>query len=84
MCMSLFDTSHAATEGCRTVKTENMLVRVRPEEKQAFQDAAEASGLALSAWVRERLRHAAIRELEGIGRQAAFVPSMLPRRAPDA
>jgi hypothetical protein len=52
-----------------------MLVRLVPSEKVAFADAATLAGLDLSAWVRERLRQAAIRELEAAGRRAAFLES---------
>jgi uncharacterized protein (DUF1778 family) len=55
------------------VKTETILVRVRPEEKQAFQEAADIAGIPMSAWVRERLRWASVRELEDAGKVAAFL-----------
>ena len=55
------------------VKTETIEIRVRPEEKAAFKSAAEVAGIGLSAWVRERLRGAAIRELEGAGMSVPFV-----------
>jgi predicted HicB family RNase H-like nuclease len=50
-------------------------VRVEASEKQAFQEAAQLAGIALSAWVRERLRLAAREELEEAGRSAAFLPN---------
>ena len=37
------------------MKTDRVELRMSAEEKQAFQEAADLSGLALSAWVRERL-----------------------------
>jgi hypothetical protein len=46
---------------------EAILLRLQPSEKRAFQDAARASGIRLSSWARERLRRAAIRDLEEIG-----------------
>lgn len=55
------------------MKTTTLQIRLGPEEKQAFEEAAEIAGIGLSGWVRERLRAAAIRELEGVGRSAAFV-----------
>lgn len=55
------------------MKTENMLVRIQPEEKKAFQQAAELAGLPLSAWVRERLRRVTIRELEEAGQPISFL-----------
>ena len=59
-------------EGSR-MKTESILVRVAPDEKEAFREAAEIAGLALSAWIRERLRRTAVRELEQSGRPIRFV-----------
>jgi len=58
------------------VKSESMEIRVRPEEKEAFKRAAELAGISLSSWARERLRLAAIRELEGSGLQVPFVKSL--------
>ena len=48
-------------------------VRVDDAEKEAFADAASLSGLALSAWVRERLRSTAARELQEAKRPVAFL-----------
>ena len=48
-------------------------IRVTSAEKQAFQQAAELAGIALSAWMRERLRLVAIRELEGAGYSVPFI-----------
>jgi hypothetical protein len=57
-------------------KTETVLVRVTPAEKAGLTQAAELAGIPLSAWVRERVRLAAIRELEGVGRRVPFVASV--------
>jgi hypothetical protein len=54
-------------------KSELIQIRLGPEEKQAFQDAADLAGVALSAWIRERLRKAARKELEEAGHQIAFL-----------
>jgi hypothetical protein len=54
-------------------KPEVLQIRLSTQEKQAFQDSADLSGLPLSSWVRERLRLAAIRDLESAGRQIPFV-----------
>ncbi|MCX5887900.1 MAG: hypothetical protein NTY36_00430 [Deltaproteobacteria bacterium] len=54
-------------------KSEKMLLLLEPEERQAFQEASRIAGLNLSAWIRERLRLAAIRELESAGRPIAFI-----------
>lgn len=61
-------------------KTQLLQVRLSLSEKQAFSDAADLVGLELSAWVRERLRLAAIRELEGAGCEVPFV-KRIPLRA---
>jgi uncharacterized protein (DUF1778 family) len=54
-------------------KTETIQVRVTPEEKAGIIEAAEIAGISLSSWVRERLRIAAIRDLEGAGRKVPFI-----------
>ncbi len=54
-------------------KTETILIRLEPEEKEAFQQAAEISGLSLSTWARERLRRAARIELEEAGKKIPFI-----------
>lgn len=54
-------------------REELLQVRVADTEKEAFEEAANLSGLALSAWVRERLRQVAVKELETAGRQVAFL-----------
>jgi hypothetical protein len=55
------------------MKTDTLQIRLQPREKESFEMAAQLAGLGLSAWVRERLRRAAMRELEGIGRQIPFL-----------
>src|ERR1700674_133394 len=64
------------------MKTMTLQIRLQPREKQAFEEAANLSGIALSAWVRERLRIAAIRELEGAGNPVPFV-ERVPLRTDD-
>ena len=54
------------------LKSKSLLVRLDASEQQAFKDAAEAAGLPLSGWVRERLRRIARRELLDLGRPVAF------------
>jgi len=61
---------------CTTIlpmKTDTLQIRLQPKEKEAFEIAAQLSGIALSSWVRERLRAAAIRELEGVGKLVPFI-----------
>lgn len=54
-------------------REELLQVRVADVEKEAFEEAASLSGLAVSAWVRERLRAVAARELEAASRPIAFL-----------
>lgn len=55
------------------MKTDLIQLRLLPEEKQAFQEAAELAGIPLSAWVRERLRRAARIELMDADQPVAFL-----------
>ena len=55
------------------MKSKPIQIRVTPNEKQAFQDAARIVGVSLSAWIRSHLRRAATRDLEEVGQQAAFL-----------
>jgi hypothetical protein len=50
-------------------------MRLKRTEKEAFRAAAELAGLDLSAWIRERLRWAATRELEAAARPVPFLQS---------
>jgi uncharacterized protein (DUF1778 family) len=54
-------------------KSDYLEVRLDCDEKQAVRDAADLAGLALSTWVRERLRLVARKELEEAGNQVAFL-----------
>jgi uncharacterized protein (DUF1778 family) len=54
-------------------KADYLDIRLETAEKQAFRDAAELAGLDLSAWVRERLRATARKELEAGNRPVAFL-----------
>jgi hypothetical protein len=56
-----------------TAKEEYMELRLDASEKRAFWDAANLSGMALSVWVRERLRRAARKELEDAEQPVAFL-----------
>jgi hypothetical protein len=59
------------------LQTEYLDVRLALAEKQAFKEAAGLAGLPVSAWVRERLRQAAIRELEAAGIPVAFLQHLI-------
>lgn len=54
------------------LRSESLLVRLEAGEKEAFKDAADLAGVPLSAWVRERLRRIAVRELGKASRKIAF------------
>jgi hypothetical protein len=81
--------SHAAGKRGRPLKEKNerkadyLEIRLEVAEKRAFRDAAELAGLVLSAWVRERLRANARKELEGAERPVAFLKKqgVAPRSA---
>ena len=53
-----------------------MLVRLEAAEHEAFEEAAGLAGMALSGWVRDRLRSASRRELIESGRQVPFLQTM--------
>lgn len=58
-------------------KAKGIMLQVRLDhlEKQAFAMSAHLSGLELSAWVRERLRWAATRELQEAMKEVPFLRS---------
>jgi len=58
------------------IKADYIEVRCEESEKQAFRKAAEAAGLPLSGWIRERLRRAARKELEDMDMPVAFLNRM--------
>jgi hypothetical protein len=67
-------TRHETRKRGSTKRREGLLqVRVTDAEKAAFEEAADLSGLALSAWVRERLRQVATRELEAASQPVPFL-----------
>ena len=65
----------------KNAKAVHLDIRLGVDEKQAFKEAADLSGLALSAWIRERLRATARMELEGAGRSVAFLSGVSRRDA---
>lgn len=54
-------------------KNESILIRLTTDEKLGFEQASSLAGLSTSAWIRERLRLAAIRDLETAGMKAPFI-----------
>ncbi len=61
------------------MKSELVKMRLTPLEKEAFQQAADLAGIPLSAWMRERLRLSAIRDLESAGQSVPFVRAVALR-----
>lgn len=55
------------------VKTEYIELRVEQGEKQSFRDAADAAGMPMSGWIRDRLRRSARKELEDLEMPVAFL-----------
>jgi hypothetical protein len=55
------------------MQTESLDVRCAVAEKEAFKAAADLAGMAVSAWVRDRLRTASKRELQEAGREVEFL-----------
>ena len=51
-------------------------VRMSAAEKASFDLAADAAGISLSSWVRERLRTAALAELQFAGVKVPFVEAI--------
>jgi hypothetical protein len=62
-------------------RTDAVLIRLSEAEKKSFQEASRLSGIGLSAWARERLRLAAIKELEAAGRPILFLATRGGRNA---
>jgi uncharacterized protein (DUF1778 family) len=60
-------------ERVSTMRTSRVELRVTPAEKEAFEEASSISGEALSAWMRLRLRQAAVKELEDAERPIPFL-----------
>jgi hypothetical protein len=56
------------------VKKDNqVLIKLSEDEKKAFKKASELSGVGFSAWARQRLRTAAIKELTDAGEEVEFL-----------
>lgn len=60
-------------KGSGQAKTIRLDMRLNEAEKEGFRAAAELSGLELSAWIRERLRAVAWKELAKAGRPVPFL-----------
>lgn len=55
------------------MKTDSIEIRVQADEKTAFKQAADLAGIPMSAWIRERLRRAAVKELEDASMPIPFL-----------
>lgn len=64
-------------KGSGEAKSESLLLRLEPGEKQAFGDAARVAGVPLTVWIRERCRKVALRELTDAGLPVGFVQKNL-------
>lgn len=61
-------------------KSNVVQVRMSPDEKASFERAAAAAGVSLSAWVRQRLRAAAMTELQASGLKVPFIEAIKDSR----
>lgn len=57
------------------MKTELAQLRMAPDEKRAFHEAAKIAGVSFSTWARQVMRRAAIREFTDAGRRLDFYPT---------
>ena len=55
------------------MKKKTVQIRISDLEKEGFEKAAELAGITLSAWIRERLRLATIKELNDAGIKSPFI-----------
>jgi uncharacterized protein (DUF1778 family) len=58
------------------LKADRLELRIGALEKEAFKRAADLAGIPVSTWVRERLRRAAIRELEEAAQPIPFLQNV--------
>ena len=58
------------------MKAYNLQVRLSQAEKESIKLAAEAAGLSVSSWLRDRLRKAARTELQASGQKVPFLESV--------
>ena len=57
-------------------KSKQVQIRLSESEKGGFEVAAKLAGIPLATWMRERLRLAAIRELESANKKIPFIESI--------
>jgi len=51
-------------------------IRITEEEKESFLMAASIAGVSQSAWIRERLRMACIKDIESTGNKVPFLKNI--------
>ncbi|MFL5741388.1 MAG: hypothetical protein ACJ75B_14285 [Flavisolibacter sp.] len=61
-------------------KDSQVLIKLSAAEKESFKRAAELSGIGFSAWARQKLRSAAIKELEDVGEPIAFLTTIKQKK----
>jgi uncharacterized protein (DUF1778 family) len=61
-------------------KESRLEIRVSDLEKQGLDRAAEINGISVSAWARQVLRSAAIKELQNAGEKVVFLEPMPLRK----
>lgn len=54
-------------------KDTQILIKLSETERESFRRAADIAGIGLSAWARQKLRSAAIKELQEVGETATFL-----------
>lgn len=54
-------------------KDTQILIKLSESEREGFKKAAEIAGIGLSAWARQKLRSAAIKDLQEVGEKIPFL-----------
>jgi hypothetical protein len=54
-------------------KDTQILIKVSEDEREGFRRAADIAGIGVSAWARQKLRAAAVQELQTVGENAPFI-----------
>lgn len=57
-------------------KDNQVLIKLSEPEKEGFKRAAEISGIGFSAWARQVMRSAAIKELQNAGEKIIFLETV--------
>lgn len=54
-------------------KDSQVMIKVSESEREGFRRAADIAGIGLSAWARQKLRAAAIKDLQELGEKVPFL-----------